>query len=213
MNDSSEQQGPIAVYGATGYTGRLIAAELDRAGVGFRLAGRSREKLDRLAGDLDSQVEVQAVSLDDRRGLRDLLADCSAVIACAGPFHLHGEPVMSAAVDTATHYLDTTGEQPFMRLAWEKLRPSRQRSRSGRYPRDGLRLRARRHDRRADRLGNGRTRHREARLPDEDAADPRHDALGPRDDQGRRRRVARRKASACRPVNRPGQLRLRRPSG
>ncbi len=127
MNNSSEQQGPIAVYGATGYTGRLIAAELDRAGVGFRLAGRSREKLDRLAGDLDSQVEVRAVSLDDRRGLRDLLADCSAVIACAGPFHLHGEPVMSAAVDTATHYLDTTGEQPFMRLAWESYdRPAKE---------------------------------------------------------------------------------------
>ena len=120
MKKAENQSGPIAVYGATGYTGRLIAHELDRAGVEFRLAGRNREKLDRLAAELDSEAEVHAVSLEDERGLRDLLADCSAVVACAGPFHLHGEPVMRAAVDTATHYLDTTGEQPFMRLAWER---------------------------------------------------------------------------------------------
>ncbi len=112
--------GPIAVYGATGYTGRLIAAELDRAQADFVLAGRNREKLDRLAAGLNSPAGVHAVSLDDSEGLRDLLAGCSAVIACAGPFHLVGEPVMSAAVDTGTHYLDTTGEQPFMRLAWDK---------------------------------------------------------------------------------------------
>jgi short subunit dehydrogenase-like uncharacterized protein len=120
MSSADRQQGPIAVYGATGYTGRLIASELDRAGAEFRLAGRNREKLDRLAAGLGTPAEVHAVSLDDSRGLRELLADCSAVIACAGPFHLHGEPVMKAAVETATNYLDTTGEQPFMRLAWEK---------------------------------------------------------------------------------------------
>lgn len=127
MSDSSRQQGPIAVYGATGYTGRLIAAELDRAGADFRLAGRNREKLERVAAGLDSDVEVQAVSLDDQRGLNAMLEDCAAVIACAGPFHLHGEPVMRAAVETGTHYLDTTGEQPYMRLAWERYdRPARE---------------------------------------------------------------------------------------
>jgi short subunit dehydrogenase-like uncharacterized protein len=127
MSDATTQQGPIAVYGATGYTGRLIAAELDRAGADFRLAGRNREKLDQLAADLDSKVEVHAVSLDDPRGLNGLLADCSTVIACAGPFHLHGEPVMRAAVETGTHYLDTTGEQTYMRLAWERYdRPARE---------------------------------------------------------------------------------------
>jgi short subunit dehydrogenase-like uncharacterized protein len=115
-----DQQGPIAVYGATGYTGKLVAAELDRAGVDFVLAGRNREKLDQVAAGLESDVEVHAVSLDDQTGLHGLLENCAAVIACAGPFHLHGEPVMRAAVETGTHYLDTTGEQPYMRLAWER---------------------------------------------------------------------------------------------
>jgi short subunit dehydrogenase-like uncharacterized protein len=116
----SKQLGPIAVYGATGYTGKLIAAELDRAGADFLLAGRNREKLDQVAAGLETEVEVHAVSLDDQAGLHSLLEGCSTVIACAGPFHLHGEPVMRAAVETGTHYLDTTGEQPYMRLAWER---------------------------------------------------------------------------------------------
>ncbi|HET8976127.1 MAG TPA: saccharopine dehydrogenase NADP-binding domain-containing protein [Solirubrobacterales bacterium] len=119
----SRQRGSIAVYGATGYTGRLVAAELKAAGADFVLSGRSREKLDALAGQLGGGVRVQQASLGDEASLRSLLADCAAVIDCAGPFTLHGEPVLRAAVDTSTHYLDTTGEQPYMRLAFEKYGP------------------------------------------------------------------------------------------
>jgi short subunit dehydrogenase-like uncharacterized protein len=50
------------------------------------------------------------------------------VIACAGPFQLHGEPVLAAAVDSATHYLDTTGEQPFMRKVFEEYGPRAERA-------------------------------------------------------------------------------------
>lgn len=42
------------------------------------------------------------------------------VVACAGPFTLHGEEVVAAAAATGTHYLDTTGEQPFMRMVFER---------------------------------------------------------------------------------------------
>lgn len=119
----SRQRGSIAVYGATGYTGKLVAAELKAAGADFVLSGRSREKLDALAEQLGGGVRVQQASLGDEASLRSLLADCAAVIDCAGPFTLHGEPVLKAAVDTSTHYLDTTGEQPYMRLAFEKYGP------------------------------------------------------------------------------------------
>ncbi len=119
----SRQRGPIAVYGATGYTGKLVAAELAASGADYVLAGRSAEKLDALAEDLGGSVETRAVALDDPEGLRDLLTPCAAVIACAGPFSVHGEPVLEAAVDTATHYLDTTGEQTWMRTAFEDYGP------------------------------------------------------------------------------------------
>jgi short subunit dehydrogenase-like uncharacterized protein len=120
MEPNAEQTGPIAVYGATGFTGRLIAAELRRRGARMVLAGRNAAKLEILAEEIGDLAETRAVPLDDRPGLRDLLEPCGAVIACAGPFQLHGEPVLAAAVDAGTHYLDTTGEQPFMRTVFER---------------------------------------------------------------------------------------------
>jgi hypothetical protein len=64
-------------------------------------------------------VPFRAVSLDDPAGLREMLEPCSVVAACAGPFSLYGEPLVAAAVQTDTHYLDTTGEQGFMRTVFE----------------------------------------------------------------------------------------------
>jgi short subunit dehydrogenase-like uncharacterized protein len=120
----SRQDGPIAVYGATGYTGRLVAAELAEAGADFVISGRSQEKLAALASQLGGEVRTQPASIDDPASLRDLLSDCSAVIDCAGPFVLYGEPVLRAAVETSTHYVDTTGEQPYMQMAFERYGPA-----------------------------------------------------------------------------------------
>jgi short subunit dehydrogenase-like uncharacterized protein len=114
------QSGTVVVYGATGYTGKLVSAELARRGADFVIAGRSSEKLEAQAAALGGGVPVAAVALDDRAGLRTLLEGAAVVIACAGPFVLHGEPVVSAAAETGTHYVDTTGEQPFMRSVFER---------------------------------------------------------------------------------------------
>ncbi len=115
----SAAKGTIAVYGATGFTGRLIAGELRRLGADVLLAGRDRGKLEALSGELGG-VPVAVAPVDDPRALRDALDACSVVVACAGPFTLHGEPVVAAAAETGTHYLDTTGEQPFMRLVFDR---------------------------------------------------------------------------------------------
>ena len=123
MELQARQRGPIAVYGATGFTGRLVASELERSGADFILAGRNGEKLDALSNSLDSMPPTRAVQVDDGPGLRGLLDGCATVIACAGPFTLHGEPVLDAAVQTGTDYLDTTGEQPFIRLAYDTYGP------------------------------------------------------------------------------------------
>ncbi len=124
--------GPIVVYGATGFTGALAAHELRRRGLPTVLAGRSAEKLAALAEELlgapaggggdaaAGPVETRAVALDDPDGLRHLLGDAAVVIDCAGPFVRYGEPIARAAVETGTHYVDTTGEQPYMRLLQER---------------------------------------------------------------------------------------------
>jgi short subunit dehydrogenase-like uncharacterized protein len=120
MSDDAPAGGPVAVYGATGYTGRLVAAELARRGAELVLAGRNATKLAALAAEMGAGARTAAVSLDDPGGLRELLEPCAAVIACAGPFTVHGEPVLAAAADTGTHYLDTTGEQEFIARVFER---------------------------------------------------------------------------------------------
>jgi short subunit dehydrogenase-like uncharacterized protein len=115
----AKQKAPIAVYGATGFTGKLVAGELQRREADFLIAGRNSEKLDALSSKLGGAPTATA-SVDGPAALRSLLEPCAAVIACAGPFTLHGEPVLAAAVDTGTHYIDTTGEQPFMKMVFDR---------------------------------------------------------------------------------------------
>jgi short subunit dehydrogenase-like uncharacterized protein len=114
------QAGPICVYGATGFTGRLVAAELARRGADFVLSGRSASKLRTLASELGGEAPTHTASLDSPASLRSLLDGCAAVIDCAGPFTQLGEPVLAAAVETGTHYLDTTGEQVYMKKVFDR---------------------------------------------------------------------------------------------
>ena len=74
----SRQQGPIAVYGATGYTGRLVAAELADAKAELIVSGRNRRKLDVLAAELEGDITARQATLDDPASLRQLLASLRA---------------------------------------------------------------------------------------------------------------------------------------
>ncbi len=87
------------------------------------ISGRNRRKLDVLASNTEGEVAVKEATLDDPASLRTLLADCAVVVDCAGPFIHYGEPVLAAAVQTRTHYLDTTGEQAYMKLAFDRYGP------------------------------------------------------------------------------------------
>ena len=108
-----------AVYGATGYTGRVVAAELRRTGVEARLCGRNGDKLRALVRDMGVDWETRAASVDDRPALETAFEGCDAVISCAGPFTYYGAPVLEAALEAGAHFLDTTGEQPYIRGVFE----------------------------------------------------------------------------------------------
>ena len=111
----------IALYGATGYTGHLVARELARRGHEPVLCGRSAEKLRRMAADLGVGWETRSAEIDDAPALRRALDGADVVISCAGPFTYYGAPVIEAAIDVGAHYLDTTGEQPYMQRVYEHL--------------------------------------------------------------------------------------------
>jgi saccharopine dehydrogenase (NAD+, L-lysine-forming) len=107
---------PILLYGAYGYTGRLIAQEAEDRGLEPVLAGRDAAKLDALENALNLPTRVTSLSEPDR--LRRKLEDVPAVLHCAGPFVQTAPPMVEACLDTGTHYLDLTGEMDvFRRLA------------------------------------------------------------------------------------------------
>jgi short subunit dehydrogenase-like uncharacterized protein len=96
------------LYGANGYTGDLCAREAARRGLRPILAGRDREKVERLAAELG--LESRIFALEDSAALEAALNEVAAVLHCAGPFSRTSKPMADGCLKTGTHYLDITGE-------------------------------------------------------------------------------------------------------
>jgi short subunit dehydrogenase-like uncharacterized protein len=118
----------VVLYGATGYTGRLVIDELVRRGVDLVLGGRSRERLERVSRERTEGAPVRVATVDDPGSLAALLEGADVLINCAGPFTQAGEPVVCAAVDAGVHYVDSTGEQGFIRMVFERYGERAQRA-------------------------------------------------------------------------------------
>jgi short subunit dehydrogenase-like uncharacterized protein len=120
----------IAVYGATGHTGRLVAAELHARGRHVILAGRDGGALKSLADELGGGppgVVVHQATLDDPAALRALAEQAGVLIHCAGPFTHTGRPVALAAVEGGCHYVDHALEQHHTKWIFDTLQePARQ---------------------------------------------------------------------------------------
>jgi short subunit dehydrogenase-like uncharacterized protein len=119
-----EPDRPLAVLGATGYTGRLICGKARELHVPLRLVGRRREALEAMA---EPGEEIRVADAKDERALRAALEGAFAVASCAGPFLEVGTAPVSAAIAVGAHYLDTSGEQPFGRLVYEQFGPEAER--------------------------------------------------------------------------------------
>jgi short subunit dehydrogenase-like uncharacterized protein len=99
---------PLLIYGATGFTGELIARRAVERGLRPVLAGRSPEPLARLAAELG--LPHRTFALDDPRAVDDGLDGMGAVLHCAGPFSRTSRPMADGCLRRRTHYLDITGE-------------------------------------------------------------------------------------------------------
>lgn len=100
------------LYGANGYTGRLIAAEALRRGLRPILAGRNREAVRQLATQLGCEYRV--IELSDREALYSALHQVRVVLHCAGPFSATARTMAAACIACGTHYMDITGEFPVL---------------------------------------------------------------------------------------------------
>ena len=112
----------VIVYGATGFTGRLVAeylvsraAEADAPRWG--IAGRSRAKLEEVRSSIDAPGGLPLLVADaaDGAGLRAMAERTRVVISTVGPYQLYGSPLVEACVATGTGYVDLCGEPGWMR--------------------------------------------------------------------------------------------------
>lgn len=112
------------VFGAGGVTGRRVAAYLaERAGElgdAWAVAGRDPAKLERVLAEIDVVApETIVADVGDPASLAAMVARTRVVLDLVGPYTLYGEPVIEACVAGGAHYVDLTGEMPFMRRTVE----------------------------------------------------------------------------------------------
>ena len=116
----------IVVYGATGYTGRLVAEYLAHhypsGGPKWAMAGRSADKLaevrDLIAAPADTPLIV--ADSDDAASMASLANQARVIITTVGPYQLYGEPLLAACVAAGTDYADLCGEPVWMRQMIDK---------------------------------------------------------------------------------------------
>jgi short subunit dehydrogenase-like uncharacterized protein len=112
---TNDMKTTLLVYGANGYTGRLIADLCATYGLQPLLAGRNEVALKEMGANLNLPYKV--VGLNQPELLREVLTDVRVVIHAAGPFIHTALPMLEACLATNTHYLDITGEIAVFELA------------------------------------------------------------------------------------------------
>ncbi len=101
-------QATFLLYGASGYTGTLIARFASQYGLLPILAGRTKEKLEPLAAAL--QLPYKVVDLNDTALLQQALRSVKLVVNAAGPFVFTADQIINACLQTGTHYIDINGD-------------------------------------------------------------------------------------------------------
>jgi short subunit dehydrogenase-like uncharacterized protein len=111
----------LIVFGATGFTGRLVAEYLQNTyGVGgdvrWAMAGRSASKLAQVRDELgiDPALPLLVADANDEAALADLVAKTKVVLTTVGPYQQYGEPLIRACAAACTDYVDLCGEPGWM---------------------------------------------------------------------------------------------------
>lgn len=108
----------IIVYGATGFTGRLVAEYLTQIGAQrWAMAGRSLSKLQEVRDLIGAPADTPLVTAnsDDAASLRSLCERTKVVLTTVGPYQLYGNDLVAACAETGTAYVDLCGEPAWMR--------------------------------------------------------------------------------------------------
>lgn len=116
----SEREFDVIIYGSTGYTGRLVAeymnAQYKGSDVKWAMAGRSMEKLNAVADEMDIASDIPKVvaNSDDPASLADMAARTKVVLTTVGPYQLYGTDMVAACAEAGTDCVDLCGEPAWM---------------------------------------------------------------------------------------------------
>lgn len=108
----------VIVFGATGFVGKQTAQQLDKLAkpdIKMAIAGRRLDALRALAATLKRPVECVVADSTNAATIDAMCASAKVLVTTAGPFLDYGSPVVEACVKHGTHYLDITGETPWVR--------------------------------------------------------------------------------------------------
>ncbi|WP_244216038.1 saccharopine dehydrogenase NADP-binding domain-containing protein [Pedobacter kyonggii] len=104
----------LLIYGATGYTGKIIAARAKELNIDFEIAGREPYKTRKLAEEL--AVGYHTFDVDTEYAWEKALQDKTVLINAAGPFQFTARQAMKACLKAGVHYLDISAELDTYRL-------------------------------------------------------------------------------------------------
>src|SRR5258705_3994506 len=112
----------IIVYGATGFTGQLVAEYLAAHYTGkgdpkWAMAGRSLDKLASVGNAIGAPADTPLIAADssDVASLKAMIGQTRSVISTVGPYQLYGTDLVAACAASGTDYLDLCGEPVWMR--------------------------------------------------------------------------------------------------
>ncbi len=117
----NQREFDLIVYGASGFTGRLVAEYLLKVygasgAVRWAVAGRDAEKLSAVMGELGvpAALPTLAANANDTASLDALAARASVILTTVGPYQLYGEPLVAACARAGADYVDLCGEPAWM---------------------------------------------------------------------------------------------------
>ena len=126
----SQRQYEIVLYGASGFTGKLVADYLiaEHPQLRWAIAGRNQQKLEQVRSELGApDLPIVIADSNDASQLSEMAKQTRTLISTVGPYAQYGTSVLEACA-TDTHYCDLTGEAQWMAQVYERINPIAQAS-------------------------------------------------------------------------------------
>ena len=122
----TDRQFEIVLYGASGFTGKLVAEYLanDHQDLRWAIAGRNAQKLEQVRRELNlPELPILIADSADPDSLSAMASQTRTLISTVGPYAQYGTPVLKACATEGTHYCDLTGEAQWMAEVYEEIDP------------------------------------------------------------------------------------------